>query len=242
MLFKVLRLCTGLKNLFVIVFPTRMTTRQLFKSLIVCGNVKCINLYIQQDIFLNSGVFYKDIVGVACEEVEQGLYGCIMRLVPEQEPVCGHHMDLRHLILNFLPYESSLHTKKQNRLVQSRLYDMVFVKFNHGLGRRVKHKEKDPNILQKIDESNEWLMGRLEEENDDDIILFGEMRDVAHASGAYESSYLTRASRAQNDGARPSGIDKRKALESKVEEDIGSECGGDDVVQVNDDDDHFAFF
>ena len=35
--------------------------------------------------FLNPGIFYKDTVGVACEEVEQGLYGCVMRLAPEQE-------------------------------------------------------------------------------------------------------------------------------------------------------------
>ncbi|CAH1442566.1 unnamed protein product [Lactuca virosa] len=62
--------------------------------------------------FLNSGIFYKDIVGVACEEVEQGLYGCIMRLVPDQEVqdnisaeldkyrnaegLCGHPMAIRH--------------------------------------------------------------------------------------------------------------------------------------------------
>ncbi|CAH1439009.1 unnamed protein product [Lactuca virosa] len=29
--------------------------------------------------------FYKDVSGVACEEVEKGLYDCIMRLVPEQQ-------------------------------------------------------------------------------------------------------------------------------------------------------------
>nr|KAJ0212806.1 hypothetical protein LSAT_V11C400161250 [Lactuca sativa] len=98
-------------------------------------------------------------------------------------------------------------------------------------------------------------MGRLEEENDDDIVFVGEdltWRDVAHVSGAYEPSYLTR-SRVQNDGVGPSGIDKGKALESRqrsgfrlvdeeVEKDIGSDCGGDDVVQVDDDDDHFTYF
>lgn len=35
--------------------------------------------------FLNPGIFYKDFSGVACEEVEKGLYDCIMRLVPEQQ-------------------------------------------------------------------------------------------------------------------------------------------------------------
>ncbi|CAH1433741.1 unnamed protein product [Lactuca virosa] len=113
-------------------------------------------------------------------------------------------------------------TKKRNRLARSRLNDMVFVKFNRALDRRVKDKEKDPILLQEIDES------------------------------AYEPSYLTR-SRVQNDGAGPSGIDKGKAPESsqrsgfrlmdeEVEEDIRSDCGGDDVVQVDVDDDRFAYF
>lgn len=35
--------------------------------------------------FLNPGIFYKDVSGVACEEVEKGLYDCVMRLVPEQQ-------------------------------------------------------------------------------------------------------------------------------------------------------------
>ena len=34
---------------------------------------------------MNPGIFYKDFSGVACEEVEKGLYDCIMRLVPEQQ-------------------------------------------------------------------------------------------------------------------------------------------------------------
>ncbi|CAH1442567.1 unnamed protein product [Lactuca virosa] len=132
---------------------------------------------------------------------------------------------------------------------------MVFVKFNRALDRRVKYREKDPILLQEIDESNEWLMGRLEEENDDDIVFNGEdltWRDVAHASGAYEPSYLTRSG-VQNDGVGSSGIDKGKAPESsqrsgfrlvdeEVEEDIGSDCGGDGVVQVDNDDDRFAYF
>nr|KAJ0221309.1 hypothetical protein LSAT_V11C200084480 [Lactuca sativa] len=30
--------------------------------------------------FLNPGIFYNDVVGVACEATEKGLYDCIMRL------------------------------------------------------------------------------------------------------------------------------------------------------------------
>ncbi|CAH1453140.1 unnamed protein product [Lactuca virosa] len=121
-----------------------------------------------------------------------------------------------------------LHTKKRNRLAQSRLNEMVFVKFNRSLDHRVKDKEKDPILLQEIDESNEWLMGRPEEENDDDIVFVGEdltWRDVAHGK-APESS-------------QRSGF---CLVDEEVEEDIGSDCGGDDVIQVDDDDDRFVSF
>ncbi|KAL4567756.1 hypothetical protein LXL04_023349 [Taraxacum kok-saghyz] len=66
-----------------------------------------------------------------------------------------------------------LHTKKRNRLAQARLNDMVFVKFNRALNRRAKDKDKDHILLEDIDESNEWLLGRLEEENDDDSVFVG---------------------------------------------------------------------
>ncbi|KAE8672946.1 hypothetical protein F3Y22_tig00111833pilonHSYRG00058 [Hibiscus syriacus] len=65
-----------------------------------------------------------------------------------------------------------LHTKKRNRLAQSRLNDMVFVKFNHALECRAKSKETDPILLQDIDESNERLMGRMEDDEDDDEAVF----------------------------------------------------------------------
>ncbi|CAH1437761.1 unnamed protein product [Lactuca virosa] len=46
---------------------------QLHKSLHAVGH------------FLNPGIFYNDVVGVACEVIEKSLYDCIMRLVPDQE-------------------------------------------------------------------------------------------------------------------------------------------------------------
>ncbi|XP_039017081.1 uncharacterized protein LOC120147907 [Hibiscus syriacus] len=149
-----------------------------------------------------------------------------------------------------------LHTKKRNRLAQSRLNDMVFVKFNRALERRAKSKEIDPILLQDINESNEWLMGRMEDDEDDDEAVFvGEdltWSDVANASGAYEPSYLTRASKVVNDGAGPSRNDKGKSPahnpissrpsrrclvdEDEMEEDIGvSSDEGNGVDRVDDD-------
>nr|KAJ0210554.1 hypothetical protein LSAT_V11C400203280 [Lactuca sativa] len=190
---------------------------------------------------IDQRIFYKVIVGVACEDVEQGLYGCIMRVVPDQEAqdkistevdkykntegLFSHPMAIRHrktkglrkkLIADWwTSYGSSAPNVKMfaiwvlsltcsatsyhinwSVLQHSRLNDMLFVKFNYGFDRRIKDMDKDPIHLQKIDESTEWLMGRLKEENDDDIVFVGEdlaWRDVAHASGAYEPSYLTKA-------------------------------------------------
>ncbi|XP_023768996.1 uncharacterized protein LOC111917556 [Lactuca sativa] len=281
--------------------------------------------------FLNPRIFYKDVSGVACEEVEKGLYDCITRLVPEQQVqdkiseeldkyrnaqgLFGNRMAVRHretkspvdwwgaygsstpnlkffaikvlsltcsatscekigvffniksyfFLLEYVYYcwkmlekklflqkKNTLHTKKRNRLAQERLNDMVFVKFNRSLERRAKDKENDHLILQEIDESIDWLIGRMEDESDDEVVFVGEdltWRDVAHASGAYEPSYRTRASRVQNDGTRTSDINKGKTtvqpshrhlVDEDVEEDIGvysDDEGGDGVVQVVDEDD-----
>nr|KAJ0210485.1 hypothetical protein LSAT_V11C400161260 [Lactuca sativa] len=123
--------------------------------------------------FLNMWIFYKDTIGVACEEVEQWLYDCTMRLLDNYrnaEGLSGHPMAIRHRKTKapadwWASYGSStpnlkkffirvlsltcsvtsckrnrsvfqhLHTKKRNRLAQSRLNDMAFVKFNSALDR-----------------------------------------------------------------------------------------------------------
>ncbi|CAL5349728.1 unnamed protein product [Camellia sinensis] len=58
-----------------------------------------------------------------------------------------------------------IHTKKRNRLAQKRLNDLVFVKYNRALRRRYNSRDTiDPIALTDVDESNEWLVGRMEEE------------------------------------------------------------------------------
>ena len=48
-----------------------------------------------------------------------------------------------------------LHTKRRNILAQSRLNDMVFVKYNRALQRRMKRNDvKDSILLDEIDDSN----------------------------------------------------------------------------------------
>ena len=92
-----------------------------------------------------------------------------------------------------------IHTKKRNRLAQDRLNDMVYVKYNPALDRRYKRIDTDgPILLKDIDESNEWLMGHMDGEEqpatnfvyaDDDLTWAA----VDIASGASEPAYPTRA-------------------------------------------------
>ena len=89
-----------------------------------------------------------------------------------------------------------LHTKR-NRLAQSRLNDLVFVKSNRALKRRREEStSRDPILLKEIDESNEWLLGRMEEDSDEDDLVFEDdtltWAAVAQACGANEFRYGTR--------------------------------------------------
>ncbi|KAJ9566449.1 hypothetical protein OSB04_002415 [Centaurea solstitialis] len=91
---------------------------------------------------------------------------------------------------------------KRNRLAQERLNDMVYVKFNRALQHRYKKEGSgDHIILEDIDESNEWLMGMMDnndgDEDDDLVFLDGDLTwgDVSRASRAYEIPHFTRTSR-----------------------------------------------
>lgn len=110
-----------------------------------------------------------------------------------------------------------LHTKRRNRLAQSRLNDMVFVKYNRALQRRMKRNDaKDPILLNEIDDSNEWLMGKMDENssNDEDDDFVHDDEDltwsvVSEAVGAEEPSYTTRGAKTPL-----SAMDKGKGIAS----------------------------
>ncbi|KAL0439647.1 UNVERIFIED_CONTAM: hypothetical protein Slati_2447700 [Sesamum latifolium] len=93
----------------------------------------------------------------------------------------------------------TLHSKKRNKLEQKRLNDLVFIKYNRALRRRYDTRDTiDPILLDEIDESNEWLLGSLtldsDEENttvfEDDDLTWG---DVARAVGVDEEAYSLRS-------------------------------------------------
>ncbi|XP_057769513.1 uncharacterized protein LOC130989561 [Salvia miltiorrhiza] len=92
-----------------------------------------------------------------------------------------------------------LHTKKRNRLAQDRLNHLVYVKYNRTLERRYKRKDTiDPILLEEIDDSNEWLLGHMDEDssNEDNDLVFGDdnltWSAVSKASGANDPIYSTR--------------------------------------------------
>ncbi|XP_028101585.1 uncharacterized protein LOC114300901 [Camellia sinensis] len=63
----------------------------------------------------------------------------------------------------------SVFEHKRNRLEQQRLNDLLFVKYNRTLRFRYDMRNTlDPISLQNIDESNEWLLGRMDGESDED--------------------------------------------------------------------------
>ena len=92
---------------------------------------------------------------------------------------------------------------------------MVFVKYNRALQRRMKRSDAtDPIILEEIDESNEWLMGKMDGTSDndelDDHVFENEdltWTAVSEATGAEEPTYSTR-------GTKASAAEKGKGIAS----------------------------
>ncbi|RVW16137.1 hypothetical protein CK203_074327 [Vitis vinifera] len=96
----------------------------------------------------------------------------------------------------------NIHSKRRNRLDHQRLNDLVYIKYNRALKRRYNERNTiDPISLKDIDDSNEWLIGRMEDEDshggaqddfvfDDDNLTWG---DVARAARAEEARFDTRA-------------------------------------------------
>ncbi|GJX19136.1 hypothetical protein Tco_0221813 [Tanacetum coccineum] len=155
--------------------------------------------------FLNPQWFYDKSKNVDCEEIRTGLSACIRRLVPDLriQDAIADELDLYQKEVRMFGDPMAIRhrsTKKRNRLAQGRLNDMVFVKYNRALDRRCKNIDTaDPILLKDIDESNEWLMGHMDGEEepatnfvyvDDDLTWAA----VDIASGASEPAYPTRAS------------------------------------------------
>ncbi|XP_038998063.1 uncharacterized protein LOC120123186 [Hibiscus syriacus] len=176
------------------------------------------------------------------KEVMIGLLKCIERLVPSVVDQ-GKIEDQLSLYRNAeaewwayfgndAPKLKKLHNKRRNRLAQTQLNNLVYVKYNRALKRRYNHRDViDPISLDDIDESNEWLLGRMdedEEENEDYVFDDDDLtwKDVGIASGAYERDHNTRRKKV----ASSSSKGKEKSRPHLVDED------DDEVVMLEESD------
>ena len=97
---------------------------------------------------------------------------------------------------------------------------MVFVKYNRTLKRRSLRSvcvTRDPILLDEIDDSNEWLIGRMDgDSSDNDDLVWGDddlsWNVVNQAMGVEEPNYSTRGAGAK--GASSSKTDKEKGIAS----------------------------
>ena len=118
---------------------------------------------------------------------------------------------------------------------------MVYVKYNRALQRRYERRDTiDPILLEDVDESNEWLLGTMDENSEEEDLVF-EGDDltwsaVSRATEANEPTYATRGvSRVRRDApvapASSSRVDKGKRPmmiddddDDKMKEDIGEDA------------------
>ena len=95
-------------------------------------------------------------------------------------------------------------------MAQERLNNLVFVKYNRDLEPRFNIQDvTDHILLSDIDDSNEWLMGRMEDEDagGDDFVFQNEslrLRDIGRASGVLGPSHNTRGNTNTRDHASSS--------------------------------------
>ena len=118
---------------------------------------------------------------------------------------------------------------------------------------------RDPILLDEIDDSNEWLIGRMDgDSSDNDDLVWGDddlsWNDVSQAMGVEEPSYSTRGVGAK--GASSSKTDKGKGIassnqkqsfapamrlvdeEDELEEDLDEDDFGYEDVEYDDEDDN----
>ncbi|RVW37401.1 hypothetical protein CK203_081658 [Vitis vinifera] len=95
----------------------------------------------------------------------------------------------------------NIHSKRRNKLDNQCLNDLVYIKCNRALKRRYNERDSiDPISLKDIDDSNEWLIGKMKYEDfhggaqDDFVFDDGNLAwgDVARATGIEDTRFDTR--------------------------------------------------
>uniref|UniRef100_A0A0R0K6W7 BED-type domain-containing protein n=1 Tax=Glycine max TaxID=3847 RepID=A0A0R0K6W7_SOYBN len=116
-----------------------------------------------------------------------------------------------------------IHSKKRNRVEHKRLHDLVFVKYNQQLKQRYNARDEiDPISLNDIDVCNEWLVGEMDQDGDNDA-----GNDLA--SGVGECRMYTRRKK-QKTSVAAAQTSKKQAMV------VGSSSRKQKAVQENDED------
>ncbi|XP_006588984.1 uncharacterized protein [Glycine max] len=131
-----------------------------------------------------------------------------------------------------------IHSKKRNRLEHKRLHDLVFVKYNQQLKQRYNARDEiDPISLNDIDVYNEWLVGEMDQDDDNDAgndLVFEDddalnLATVYQASGVGECRKYTRRKK-QKTSVAAAQTSKKQAMV------VGSSSRKQKAVQENDED------
>ncbi|KAH1221743.1 hypothetical protein GmHk_12G035088 [Glycine max] len=131
-----------------------------------------------------------------------------------------------------------IHSKKRNRLEHKRLHDLVFVKYNQQLKQRYNARDEIDRIsLNDIDVCNEWLVGEMDQDDDNDAgndLVFEDddalnWATVYQASGVGECRMYTRQKK-QKTSVVAAQTSKKQAMV------VGSSSRKQKAVQENDED------
>ena len=134
----------------------------------------------------------------------------------------------------------------------------MYIKYNRALKKRYNERDTiDSIIFKEIDESNEWLIGRMDDEDSHDHVdaqddlVFGDddltWGDVARASEAKEPRFYTRATTSSSRLSSSRGNDTASSSRpmpslSLIDEDEEMDYWGneEDEEGYNDDNDHYV--
>ncbi|KAL5165178.1 Cell division cycle protein 48 [Glycine soja] len=120
-----------------------------------------------------------------------------------------------------------IHSKKRNRLEHKRLHDLVFVKYNQQLKPRYNARDEiDPISLNDIDVCNEWLVGEMDQDDDNDAgndLVFEDddalnWATVYQASGAMVVGSSSRKQKAVQENDEDLDVEENIDVESEEEE------------------------
>ncbi|KAL5169694.1 hypothetical protein HKD37_11G031553 [Glycine soja] len=208
--------------------------------------------------FLNPEFFYDNTDLEFDFEVTNGLFDCIKKLIPQfevqQKILTELHLykiGAEHFGSDFAMAQRKTHSPmfqdvkeigvylSKNRLEHKRLHDLVFVKYNQQLKQRYNARDEiDPISLNDIDVCNEWLVGEMDQDDDNDAgnDLVFEDDDALNWTTVYEASRVeecrmyTRRKKQKTTSATAAQTSKKQAMV------VGSSSRKQKAVQENDED------